>query len=237
VDRFYNDRNPNGVPIDGRNDEVFGNLDDPCNANYDGNSTSQFDQEYRSLYRQIQLCKLNPYHQSVDVTDPTFNALNAELSWSETAGPYGTIVDRIYAKPTDLTPGGAAQSIAAVPYYRDDSCFDDGTGRDPGPKLHLRSSDEPRLAADGTPRKCWTPADGDPNGSDHYFQGSIGTHGLHLLFLADSDNARLQEPVDEIVSDWQLAFIPGRPADPAATGEAYGRVLEKPLVPVVTDLR
>jgi hypothetical protein len=29
---------------------------------------------------------------------------------------------------TDLTPGGAAQSLVAEPYYRDDSCFDDGPG-------------------------------------------------------------------------------------------------------------
>ena len=35
-----------------------------------------------------------PYHQSINVADPTFESLNASLQWNETAGPWGTIVDR-----------------------------------------------------------------------------------------------------------------------------------------------
>jgi hypothetical protein len=232
VDRFYNSRNPAGVPIDGSNDEAFGNLDDPCNPKYDANDTSQFDQTYRTLYAQFMGCQL-PYHLSVDVTDPAFSDPNVLLDWGVTSGPYGSVVDRITSDVTDLTPGGAAQSLAAEPYYRDDSCFDDGTGSDPGPKLHLRSADEPAVASDGTPRRCWHPADGDPAGSDHFYQGSIGTHGLHLLFQVDSDNARLTEPVDEIVSDWRMVMLPGR-AD-ATAGEQYGRGFEKPLLSVVAD--
>jgi hypothetical protein len=232
VDRFYNSRNPAGVPIDGSNDEAFGNLDDPCNPKYDANDTSQFDQTYRTLYAQFMGCQL-PYHLSIDVTDPTFSDPNVLLDWGVTSGPYGSVVDRITSDVTDLTPGGAAQSLAAEPYYRDDSCFDDGTGSDPGPKLHLRSADEPAVAGDGTPRRCWHPADGDPAGSDHYYQGSIGTHGLHLLFQVDSDNARLTEPVDEIVSDWRMVMLPGR-AD-ATAGEQYGRGFEKPLLSIVAD--
>src|SRR4051794_27307935 len=53
VDRFYNSRNPAGVPIDGSNDEAFGNLDDPCNPRYDNNDTSRLDQTYRTLYAQF----------------------------------------------------------------------------------------------------------------------------------------------------------------------------------------
>jgi hypothetical protein len=236
VDRFYNSRNPAGVPIDGRNDEAFGNLDDPCNPNYDNNTTSQLDQQYRTLYDELMLCQISPYHQSVDLTDPGFGQPNVELDWGVTSGPYGSVVDRITSDATDLTPGGAAQSLVAVPYYRDDSCFDDGTGTDPGPRLNLTldgTTDDPAVASDGTPRKCWTPADGNPAGSDHYYQGSIGTHGLHLLFQVDSDNARLTEPVDEIVSDWRMVMLPGR-AD-ATAGEQYGRGFEKPLLSVVAD--
>jgi hypothetical protein len=232
VDRFYNSRNPAGVPVDGHNDEAFGNLDDPCNPKYDSNDTSQLDQTYRTLYAEFMGCQL-PYHLSIDATDPTFSDPNVLLDWGVTTGPYGSVVDRITSDVTDLTPGGAVQSMAAEPYYRDDSCFDDGTGSDPGPKLHLRSADEPAVAADGTPRKCWTPSDGDPAGSDHYYQGSIGTHGLHLLFQLDSDNARLTEPVDEIVSDWRMVMLPGR-VD-ATAGEQYGRGFEKPLESLVAD--
>jgi hypothetical protein len=225
VTRFFNSTMRAGVPVDGRNDEAFGNFDDPCNANYDGNDTSAFDQGYRTLYRQLQFCSF-PYHQSVDMTDPTFNDLNAALGWSAVSGPNGTIVDRIRTS-ADMPPGGAAQAVVAVPYYRDDSCFDDGTGSDPGPKVNLRSGDEPRTASNGTPRRCWHPDDGLPDGSDQFFQGSIATHGLHLLFLVDSDNARMTVPTTEIISDWQMLMLPG---DQGARGEAYGRSFERPLV-------
>ncbi len=227
--RFYNPSVPNGVAIDGRNDEVFGNLDDPCNVNYDENDTSEFDQGYRTLSRSLQLCEL-PYHQSVDLVDPTFTDLNVALGWSETTGPHGTIVDRYSASTKDVSPGGSAQSLLAVPYYRDDSCFDDGTGLDPGPKLNLRSGDEPRETADGDPRRCWTPEDGIPDGGDDFFQGSIGTHGLHILTVAESDNARLQVPLTEIVGDQRLVILAGEQPN---VGETYGRGFENPLVAVV----
>ena len=46
---------------------------------------------------------------------------NGGYQWSLVTGPHGSIVDRIPARQlTDLTPGGAAQSLLAVPYYRDD---------------------------------------------------------------------------------------------------------------------
>ena len=246
VSRFYNDKLPNGVPIDGRNDEVYGNLDDPCNPRWDGdNSRSSLDNAYRQFYRGAHGCDAaqaigqlpgsDYYHQSVDVGDQTFGDANAALGWSEVAGRYGTIVDRIQASLESITPGGAAQSIAAVPYYRDDSCFDDGTGSDPGPELHPRHFDQEQAsrASDGSPRRCWGYTKGDPaipNGNDHFWQGDIGTHGLHLLFQLDSDNARMTVPVDEIVSEWHMVFLPG---DPGNVGERYGRSFEKPLVTTV----
>jgi hypothetical protein len=235
VNRFYNDKHPAGVAVDGSNDELYGNFDDPCNPNYDANDTSQIDQGYRSLYRQIQLCRA-PDHLSIDPSDQTFSDANSSLGWSEIAGPSGTIVDRYQiSRPTDVTPGGAAQSVLAVPYYRDDSCFDDGTGTDPGPKVHLRSGDEPRTYTDPVtgeqkPRRCWHPSDGLPNGSPAFFQGSIGTHGVHLLFLGESDNARQTVPLDEIVSEQRMVLLPG---DPGNVGERYGRGFEKPLLTAV----
>ena len=228
---YYNPRRPGGVPIDGRNDEVFGNLDDPCNSKYDSNDTSQVDQGYRSAYRGVGICNVSPYHQSVDIFDPTLSDMNAGLAWNETAGPWGTIVDRITASVKDLTPGAAPQDVFAVPYYRDDSCFDDATGSDPGPRVNLSGENEPAKAADGTPRKCWHPEDGIPDGSDHYYQGDIGTHGQHLLFTVETDNARQTVPVDEIVSNQQMVFLPGNPGN---VGEQYGRDLEKPLVATVS---
>ncbi len=225
VDTFYNSKNPAGVKVDGRNDELIGNFDDPCNPKFDGNDTSAFDQQYRSLYRELQFCEF-PYHLSSDPGDPTFADANAALGWSQISGPSGTIVDRISFTPGEMPAGGAVQALAAVPYYRDDSCFDDGTGSNPGPKLRPRSANEPSVAADGTPRKCWTPEDGVPNDSDRFYQGSIGTHGVHLMMVADSDNARQTVPVTEIIQDWGMVMLPGNPGN---VGETYGRQLEKPI--------
>jgi hypothetical protein len=214
--RYFNSKHPEGVAVDGKNDEAFGNLDDPCNPWYDANG-DPFAQGYRDFYSQALLCdKTKPYHQSVDVVDPSFSQANTALEWNETTGPYGTIVDRITADARDLTPGGAAQNVLAVPYYRDDSCFDDGTGTDPGPRVNLKSSgnvnEEPRKASDGSDRKCWQPSDGLPDGGDHYFQGSIATHGVHLLMVLESDNARQTVPIDEIVSEQRMVMLAPKPS-------------------------
>ena len=221
VTRYYNSKHPNGVPVDGRNDEAFGNLDDPCNDNYDANDTSALDQGYRSFYGSTPLCDLSPYHQSIDLFDPTFSQANVALDWNQVSGPAGTIVDHWRVQPENATPGGLAQDVVAVPYYRDDSCFDDGTGNDPGPRLRPGSADEPRAG-----RKCWHPEDGPPDGSPRFFQGSIATHGVHLLFVAESDNARQTVPIDEIVSEQDMAMLPGQ--QPPAAGQTFGREQASP---------
>ena len=248
MERFYNAKNPDGVEVDGENDEVFGNLDDPCNTSYDGNDTSQSDQGYREAYRGIPgLCQplfeqyedsQFPYHQSIDVADPTFSQTNAALEWSQTSGPAGTIIDRVTAGAREVTPGGTPQAMVAFPYYRDDSCFDDGTGTDPGPKLDLRSGNERDIdPATGRPRRCWTESDGPtgPGGDSIFYQGSIATHGMHIMFVVDSDNARTQMPVNEINAEQRLVMLPGN--QPGSAGEAYGRNFEKPLVALSTPFQ
>ena len=123
--------------------------------------------------------------------------------------------------------------MAALPYYRDDSCFDDGTGSDPGPRVNPGSANEPRTYLDPVtntqqPRKCRTSAHGIPApGDQQYYQGDIGTHGLHLLFQVESDNARQEVPIDEIVSEQRMVMLPGQQPN---VGEQYGREFEKPLV-------
>ena len=235
VDTFFNSTHREGVKVDGVNDEAYGNFDDPCNPNYDGRDRTDVDAGYRDFYQQMQLCKF-PYHLSADLPDLTFGNPNAGTDWSMVAGANGSIVDRITTSVDGVTPGGAAQSVAAVPYYRDDSCFDDGTGDNPGIDVAKRTAREPRVRADGTtPRKCWKPSDGVPAvGTDEFFQGSIATHGLHLLFLADSDNARQTVPLTEIVSDWQMVMLPGR--HDAKAGERYGRAFEKPMVVAAQEI-
>ncbi|MCW2679738.1 MAG: hypothetical protein JWM62_1139 [Frankiales bacterium] len=232
--KHYNPNIPAGVAVDGQNDEVLGNFDDPCNAKYDANGTGEVTQTYRDVYKQAGLCESFPYHQSFDVTDPTMSKPGAALDWSVTAGPEGTIVDRYSFEPGSVTAGGLAQSVAAVPYYRDDACFDDATGTNPGPRLKLRSAGEPTTdPATGLPRRCWTPQDGVVDNSTAFFQGDIGAHGVHLLFLVDSDNARQTVPVNEIVFSQRQVFLPGQ--RDGSVGEQFGRGFEKPLVALATD--
>jgi hypothetical protein len=167
--------------------------------------------------------------------------------------------------------------VATFPYYRDDACFDDGTGNDPGPKLHLRSKDEPttwgydpvtHVAVSPAPaganpvyqRRCWnhhpdgTPynitgtagfdstkpvekSDPPPNpafspqGDIRYYQGDIGTHGLHVMFITDSDNAQLTVPVDEIDTEQRQVVLHGHAGN---VGEKYGHSFDKPLLTLAT---
>lgn len=259
VSRYFNPIVSKGVAIDGKNDEVFGNLDDPCNPQYDDRDEG-VTEVYRDAYEAARLCENVEYHQSVDVTDPTSAVLIGGLQWEEVAGPYGTLVTRWSLR--DVTPGGAAATLVSVPYYRDDSCFDDGTGTAPGPRRKERSSDELttyRLpgSANDLPRKCWEPSDGLPDesfvaglqplspgdpesamigdefGDERYFQGDIGSHGLHLLFIAESDNAQLTVPTTEIVSQQRMVVLPG---DQGNVGDRYGYAPEFPLVAVVRPL-
>ena len=255
--RFYNPWTPAGVSIDGQNDEVFGNLDDPCNPRYDS-MDSGITELYRDGYEAAGLCQAVEYHQSVDVTDPTLSPPVNALEWEQISGPHGTLVMRFSLR--DVTPGGAAHSVVSVPYYRDDSCFDDGTGTDPGPRRLERQEEELmvyRLPGDPTdrPRSCWKPSDGTPNeafvagpqpsspsdpasapigdeiGDERYFQGDIGANGAHVLLVAESDNAQLTVPVTEIDTEQRIVVLPG---DPGNVGETYGRSVEFPLVALVS---
>ena len=56
---------------------------------------------------------------------------------------------------------------------------------------------------------------------------------MHILFLADSDNARQTVPLTEIVSSQRQVFLTGE--RDATTGEQFGRGFEKPLVAVASD--
>ena len=230
VNRFYNPSLPDGVVLDGKNDEeLLGSFDDPCNPRYDiPGRYSQIDQGYRDLLQALPYCGNVPYHFSLDEPDPTTSQVG--LPWTAVAGPFGTIVDRYQLDVKQVTVGGTPQSLLVLPYYRDDSCFDDGTGNDPGRRVKPGSGGEPEKTAAGVPRKCWAPADGVPDGSDRFYQGSIGSHGINVVMVAESDNARTTLPITEINSTQRLVMLPG---DQGNVGEKYGRGLEKPLIAIV----
>ena len=284
MDTYYNPYQKGGVPVLGINEEVFGNVH--AGFGQGGLCYSSQDQLGSTLQSltgkpSIQVpapgnsdpCNNNDVHGDFDFFDPTFSGPPGELSWEQLTGSYGTLVERWTGQVS--SPGGVVIGAAtSFPYYRDDSCFDDGTGTDPGPKLALRSKNEPKYwwvdpttgikVSNFNPppgvqlnlRRCWNHhADGtpynikgtqsydatkpaespepppnptfSPQGDIRYYQGDIGTHGLHVMLIADSDNAQMTVPVDEIDSEQVQVMLPGRQAN---VGEAYGRSFEKPLV-------
>jgi hypothetical protein len=238
VSRYYNAFVPGGVAVDGRNDEVFGN--DRVHVGADGLRLKDGDPVPVVGPQDVSVgaphdgnCGGGPLEDGCidndsDLPDPTFSGPLGTLSYEEVTGPYGTWIDRTTVKQVT---GGTAYGLFTMPYYRDDSCFDDGTGTDPGLHVNPRHTD-PAVDSRGRPRVCWQPSDGDPgrvSPRDRFWQGDIGTHGLHIQFIADSDNALTTAPVTEVDGEQRIVLLPGEQAN---VGERYGRSSEKPLVAV-----
>ena len=238
ITRYYNPYQPDGVTVDGKNDEVFGNthmrvahdgvhVEDKDPIPVVGEQSIGDGRSRGSCPDPDEACVNN----DVDIPDPTFSGVNPGLNYEQVTGPFGTLVHRTrVTQPT----AGTAHSAVTVPYYRDDACFDDGTGTDPGP--HLDPADPDPTTFGGVPRECWDPSMGDPLSvvpREHLYQGSIGTHGIHIELIADSDNATMPVPLTEIDSETRIVVLPGTGAELGNVGEQYGRGVEKPLVAVV----
>lgn len=222
ITKYYNPQRSEGVDVDGKNDEIVGTMH--VDVRDDGIEVTDEDD----------IPVLGPTTVTVppggangdclgecanfDVNDPTLQATNV-MNWEQLSGPHGTMVFR--SGFAELTPGNA-QGVAALPYYRDDACFDDGTGIDPGPARE-RSSD-PVFP-------CWEPGKTATDGP--FRQGLIGAHGVQLLFAAETDNAMLTAPVNEISQETRMVVLPG---DPGNVGSSYALATDLPLQPTALDL-
>jgi hypothetical protein len=239
ITKYFNPWVPQGVAADGKNDEVFGNSDVHVGTDglrfKDGDPIPVVGPQDLSAGTPGEHCPNTPIddqaciNNDIDFADPTFGGVNPGLNYEEVTGPYGTLVHRTSIKQVTA---GSAYSLATIPYYRDDACFDDGTGNNPGPHVKPRGVD-PTTDSNGQPRECWDPSRGDPslaNPADHYYQGDIATHGVHIELIADSDNAAQTVPLTEISSESRIVVLPGLQPN---VGERYGRGTEKPLVAVV----
>ena len=238
VTRYSNPYVPEGVKVDGKNDEVFGNgrmhvsQNGAAYQSDDKTGVTPVDEQVNKgvvVGSPSARCPNDAcVNNDIDTTDPTFSG--PTVTWEQIGGPFGTFVDRLFVRQVTA---GSAYNLATIPYYRDDSCFDDGTGNDPGIRVKERAIDTD-FDSNGAPRECWEEGDGDPlllTPRDHFYQGDIGTHGIHILLIAESDNATLTQPVDEISGEFRRVILPG---DPGNVGELYGRGIEKPLSVVVT---
>ena len=68
---------------------------------------------------------------------------------------------------------------------------------------------------------------GDPAGARKYWQGDIGTQGLHVELIVDSDNAAQTFPIDEVDSEQRMVVLQGNPGN---VGDKFGRSVDVPLV-------
>lgn len=187
--RYFNALKPDGVPIDGKNDDV-GQVDSVAGQ---------------------------PAY--FDAPDATFDLPLALLKWEQVSGS-GRNGSLVYV----LEDKGATAftNPLVVPYYRDDACFDDGTGDDPVARPWPgEASTDPRVQAAYAGTTC------------EGRQGAWGSHGVHFFATHDSDNGFVGTPVpvDEVdAQQWQFA-VPT--AAPTAVGEPYAQVVRAPLVVTV----
>jgi len=319
VTTYYNPQNPKGVPITGINPVLMGDTTDfvgPSGVSESSNDKLGREEEQLNGGRPLTVGKPDKascgapvpanlpevgtpndcVYGSFNTSDPTFSGVAPSLlQWEELTGPEGTLVEKwSVEQDSNPSPGGAQALVEAVPYYVDDSCFDDGTGNSPGPQVNPRGIDPttwgfadeggrpvavspapapadrfPGLVRDDGQtydglsvyqRRCWNhnpdgtpynipgtatynpklpaqrqdpPPDPTfgPQGDVRYFEGDIATHGLHLLFTSDSDNADLTVAVDEIDAvDHQVILPPDEPD----VGAAYTTRFTLPIQTVVT---
>jgi len=178
-----------------------------------------------------------------DAPDPTFNVPSAVLNWEEVSGAndYGSLV---YI--TEIKGATTAENPAVVPYYRDDSCLDDGTGDNPVPRPWPgESSDDTRVtngycAAAGKPNGCHvcrSATDTGPCDVDCKLgqtQGAYAAHGIHYFFSSDTDNLQSPEALTEIdAQQWQF-MVPTQ--QPTNVGESYGDTVIAPLQTAIVRL-
>ena len=173
-----------------------------------------------------------------DAPDPTFDAVTAVNRPEEVAGPHGGLVYEF-----EFTQATSATNAAAVPYYRDDDCLDDGTGDAPLPRPYPgEKSTDSRVQAGylaywqaywddhpevqtAAPRPtayadlhCATTkedaAAATPPWKRTPFTAAFGQHGIHFFTTQDSDNAFGPKPVTQIVGQqWRFSVPMSAPTN------------------------
>jgi hypothetical protein len=157
-----------------------------------------------------------------DVTDPTLSKPLAIYNWEQVSAKEdnGSLVYML-----QINDVRSLENPLVVPYYRDDACFDDGTGDNPSPRPYPgEPSDDSRVYPDGRP--CYTEA---PEGyAGPYRQGCFACHGVHFFFTNDTDNAMMPKPTTELDGQQYQWAVPT--SAPENVGDAYANTAKIPLV-------
>ena len=214
---YYNQLNAQGVPIDGTNSHNVGEVD------------------------QVPVSGQPAFFNSCD---PSHDICTVIDNPEEVAGPNGAMVFAADILPSHLVSNvpsavpdpSTVLHPAAVPFYRDDACFDDGTGDAPVPRPQPgEATTDSRveqgyvdywstrgltptgnLATDYAQLHCQPPTSSQAGyqqpGFGTYqtmpFQGAIGEIGVHYFFTADSDNAFTGIPLSELDAETWVYPVP-----------------------------
>ncbi|HUP92623.1 MAG TPA: hypothetical protein VM074_10285, partial [Solimonas sp.] len=227
--RYYTVLRPQGVPIDGYNDDL-GQADGitpiptptgPLCLGSDGPVEPGPNGLCRAFF---------------DAADPTFNLALAFDNWEQVSGK-GDSGSLVYT--FEMKGATSMANPLVVPYYRDDACLDDGTGDDP---VRRPWPGESYTWNGGAVGKAYDAMAGRPlDYSGHVHadceqrQGAYGAHGVHYFVTHDSDNAFVEgKPLTEVDGQqWQFAVPTSRPVN---VGELYSNNVRAPIVPLVTPL-
>ena len=236
VSTYYTLAKPDGVPVDGLNDDELNVDENPLNGD----------------------------PAFFDTCDPRLDVCAPTHRPEQVAGPHGGLVYQFELTPP---PTGLAGNFAAVPYYRDDLCLDDGTGDTPVPRpwpgetttdSRVKQGYVDWWKANGAPATL-TYADlvcdpaADPATTPAWrrtpFAGAFGQHGLHFFVTQDSDNLWAPKPTTEMNGQqWRFAvpmstptnvladYSPNVSAKLVAVAAPYGTALppvQAPPVPTV----
>src|SRR5581483_1664677 len=214
VSKYYDTIKPDGVDIDGVNDDT-GNVDGVFGT---------------------------PAY--FDAPDPTFNAPSALLNWEEVSGAadHGSLVYIVEMKGATTAENPAVVPYYRDDACLDDGTGDNPVSRPwPGEASTDTRVTDGYCAAAGKPAGCHVcRTSDDPGPCDvdcklGQTQGAYAAHGIHYFFSSDTDNAASPEVLTEIdAQQWQF-MVPT--AAPTNVGAPYGNVviapLQKAAVPLV----
>jgi hypothetical protein len=229
--KYYNTVKPQGVDVDGVNDDT-GQVDSVPVAN-------------------------SPAF--VDTPDPTFDIPSSVDRPEEVAG-VGDAGALAYV--FELKGATSASNSAAVPYYRDDACLDDGTGDNPVARPWPGESSTDSRVRQGyvdywnahggrglltyADLKCqpskpagMSQADYDslPQWAKTPFQGAFASHGTHFFFTHDSDNGTAGVPLDEVDGQqWRYAISESQPSNWIGGDTTKANYALNVIVPLQTNV-
>ncbi len=240
--RYYTVLRPQGVSVDGVNDDV-GQVDvfPGCRQFHDSPAAgtllpvlAAIAGSIEDITDQIPFVGVpDPYGlQSCaaffDAADPTFNLTLAFDNWEQVSGK-GNSGSLVYT--FEMKGATSLANPLVVPYYRDDECLDDGTGDDPQPRVFPGEASYKDTVKNAYAEQAIKHVN-QLECKDK--QGAYAAHGIHYFVTHDTDNATAPVTTTEIDGQqWQFMVPTNAPQNVA---EPYANIVRVPLQALVVPL-